>query len=235
MRLCMFHPADQPLERGWVGRVDGEHVTQLAAQTLQSFFTGGGQAREHAVYPLAGVRLLAPVLHPPAIRVFESETAFEFANPAAVLGPNAEVAHRTTDDWLHLDLLPRVAAVVGERGEIAGFTLFADWRAPKLGPPKDRDFAIGLGPVVVTPDDAPEMPTGAVRVFGDVVLSGGFPAFDWDAARAYAAADTALKPGDLLAGPPLGVVEDIEPATAIELEVDGIGVLPQSVHPADEP
>ena len=41
MRLCMFHPAGHPLERGWVGRVDGDRVVQLAAQTLQSFFTGG--------------------------------------------------------------------------------------------------------------------------------------------------------------------------------------------------
>ena len=53
MRLCMFHPAGHPLERGWVGWVDGDRVVQLAAQTLQSFFTGGGTAREHAEYPLA--------------------------------------------------------------------------------------------------------------------------------------------------------------------------------------
>ena len=46
MRLCMFHPLDHALERGWVGRVDGDRVVQLAAQTLQAFFTGGGSARE---------------------------------------------------------------------------------------------------------------------------------------------------------------------------------------------
>ena len=62
MRLCMFHPLDHPLERGWVGRIDGDQVVHLAAQTLQSFLTGGGSAREHAVYPLAEVRLLSPVL-----------------------------------------------------------------------------------------------------------------------------------------------------------------------------
>ena len=47
----MFHPLDHPLERGWVGRIEGERVIHLAAQTLQSFFTGGGTAREHAEYP----------------------------------------------------------------------------------------------------------------------------------------------------------------------------------------
>ena len=42
MRLCMFHPNDNALERGWVGRLDGDRVLHLAAQTLQSFFLGGG-------------------------------------------------------------------------------------------------------------------------------------------------------------------------------------------------
>ena len=60
---------------------------QLAAQTLQSFFTGGGTAREHAEYPLAEVALLAPVLHPPSVRVFDDQTSFAFANPTAIVGP----------------------------------------------------------------------------------------------------------------------------------------------------
>ena len=55
----MFSPRDAELERGWPGRVDGDRVVQLAAQTLQAFFTGGGEAREHAEYLLADVRLLA--------------------------------------------------------------------------------------------------------------------------------------------------------------------------------
>ena len=69
----MFHPVGHPMERGWVGRVEDDRVVQLAAQTLQSFFTGGGAAREHAEYPLADVQLLAPVLHPPSIRVFDEQ------------------------------------------------------------------------------------------------------------------------------------------------------------------
>jgi hypothetical protein len=230
----MFHPVDHPLERGWVGRIDGEHVTQLAAQTLQSYFTGGGAAREHAVYPLAAVRLLAPVLHPPSVRVFASETSFEFANPAAILGPNTEVEHRTIDDWFALDLCPRVAAVIGAKGEIGGFTILADWRAPDVSPPKDRDFALGLGPVVVTPDEAPAAQRGTVRIFGDVVLDAAFGGFDWAAARDFAAADTTLKPGDIIAGPAAGIVRGIEPATVVEVEIDGLGAFNQSVHPAVE-
>ena len=59
------HPRELDLERGWPGRIDGDVVVQLAAQTLQAFFSGGSSAREHAVYPLADVVLRAPVLEPP--------------------------------------------------------------------------------------------------------------------------------------------------------------------------
>ncbi len=227
----MFHPVDHPMERGWLGRIDGEHVVELAAQTLQAYFTGGGAAREHALFPLTSVRLLAPVLHPPAVRVFDDESSFEFANPAAIAGPNTEVEHRIVHDWLPLELWPRVAAVIGARGEIGGFTILADWRAPDLPRPKDRDFALGLGPFVVTPDEAPEAPGGRVSVFDDVVLEGRSESFSWAAARDFAAADTTLKPGDVLAGPALGVVEGIEPGAVARVEIDGLGVLSQSVHP----
>ena len=109
MRLCMFHPVGHPMERGWVGRVDGDRVVQLAAQTLQSFFTGGGAAREHAEYPLAEVQLLAPILHPPSVRVFDEQEGCAFANPAAIVGPGATIP---CDDRLQgLALVPRIAGI----------------------------------------------------------------------------------------------------------------------------
>ena len=66
----MFTPRELALERGWPGRIEGDRVIQLAAQTLQSFFTGGGSAREHAEYALADVDLRPPVLRPPTVRDF---------------------------------------------------------------------------------------------------------------------------------------------------------------------
>ena len=91
MRLCMFHPNDAPMERGWVGRLDGDRVLHLATQTLQSFFLGGGTAREHAEYALADVTLLVPVQYPPTVRVFDSRATFAFANSTAVIGPGSRV------------------------------------------------------------------------------------------------------------------------------------------------
>jgi hypothetical protein len=237
MRLVMFQPAEHPLERGWVGRVDGEHVTQLAAQTLQSFFTGGGQAREHAVYPLAGVRLLAPVLHPPAVRLFDSERSFAFANPAAIHHPGSSVrAGGPRNDQVQggLELYARVAAVVGADGDVAGFTLLAEWRTLDGEPPKDRDFALGLGPFVVTSDEIVDGIELAVRVDDEERLRVRVDGFDWRAARDLAAAGTRLHPGDLLGGPPLATVE-VASGERVELDAPPIGVLAQAVEPAVEP
>jgi hypothetical protein len=226
MRLCMFHPVEHPMERGWVGRIEDEHVVHLAAQTLQSYFTGGG-ARDHAVYPLDGVRLLAPVLHPPSIRAFGDERSFEFRNPAAVIGPWSVVgrpkAHSVN---LTLGLFPRLAAVVGADGEIGGFTLCADWRDPDARPPKDRDFAIGVGPAVVTPDELAALGELVVRIEGDERLRASVASFDWTAARDLALEGTALAPGDLLLGAPAGTLDDVQ--GPVEIELGAIGTLHQA-------
>jgi hypothetical protein len=174
MKLCMFSPRDQDLERGWPGRIDGETVIQLAAQTLQAFFTGGGTAREHAEYPLADVVLRAPVLHPPSVRIFDDRGDFVFANPAAIKAvgeapgvPGAEQVER-------------VAAIVGAGSAIGGFTPLVEWVAPQLEGAKQRDFALTLGPVVTTPDE------------------GAPPGVDWGRLVAHAAENTELYPGDLI-------------------------------------
>jgi len=199
MRLCMFTPADSDLERGWPGRIDGDVVVQLAAQTLQSFFASGSMAREHAAYPLAEVKLRAPVLEPPSIRVFDDVDSFAFANPAAVRSPGSEIPRPGG----RLDAVQRLAAVIGADGAIAGWTGLVEWRAPELGAPKDRDFALLLGPTVET---------------------GHEDGFDWRAARALAAANTRLRPGDLLAGPALELHAQIESGGFV-VAFDGIGEL----------
>ena len=214
------------MERGWVGRLEGDRVVHLAAQTLQSFFTGGGAAREHAEYPLAEVQLLAPVLHPPSIRVFDERDGCAFANPGAIKAPGADVESRGNP----LSLFPRLAAIVGADGVLAAFTAFADWRDPARRSPKDRDFALGLGPFAVTTNAfEPDGRSVAVRVDAVERATDVFTGFDWRAAVALAADGTKLYPGDLIAGPSAGVVEEIGPGSLVEIEVDGIGVLEQRI------
>ena len=182
MKLCMFTPRELALERGWPGVIEGDAVYQLAAQTLQAFFTGGGTARRHAEYALADVDLRAPVLQPPAVRDFYAfeqhvKTAralrnqevprewyeipvFYFSNPAAIYGPDDDIPYPGGSAELDYEL--EVAAVIGADGTIGGFTVMNDWSARDvqrkemrvgLGPAKGKDFATSLGPVVVTPDE----------------------------------------------------------------------------------
>jgi hypothetical protein len=210
----MFHPVGHAMERGWVGRIDGDRVIHLAAQTLQSFFTGGGTAREHAEYPLDEVRLLAPVLHPPSVRILDDRTSFAFANPAAVKSTGATITGPSDTVSQGFLVLPRMAAVIGAHGAIGGYTVLAEWRAIGIAPPKDRDFALGLGPVVVTPDEAG--------------LHDGD--FDWPAAVELAAAGTVLYPGDVLASP---AAEPLvaEAGSNVVVEVGTLAPLEQRVAP----
>jgi 2-keto-4-pentenoate hydratase/2-oxohepta-3-ene-1,7-dioic acid hydratase in catechol pathway len=178
----MFTPRELALERGWPGRIEGDKVIQLAAQTLQSFFTGGGSAREHAEYALADIDLRPPVLHPPTIRdfmAFEQHVAtaraargaevpkewyeipvFYFSNPGAIYGPGDDVPYPGGTNELDYEL--ECAAMIGAQGTIAGFTVLNDWSARDLqraemrvglGPAKGKDFATSLGPVLVTVDE----------------------------------------------------------------------------------
>jgi hypothetical protein len=174
VKLCMFSPAERSLERGWPGRIEGETVIQLAAQTLQAFFSGGGQAREHAEHPLADVVFLAPVLHPPSVRIFDDAGDFVFANPAAIKAVGEDPGVPGAEE------VERVAAIMGADCAIGGFTPLVEWVAPRLHGAKQRDFALTLGPVVTTPDEG--APQGV----------------DWERLVAHAAENTKLYPGDLI-------------------------------------
>ena len=207
MKLCMFSPKELELERGWPGRIEGDRVIQLAAQTLQAFFTGGGTAREHAEYPLEEVALRAPVIHPPSIRIFDGSD-FAFANSASVYGPEDEIPFPEGAESVDSEL--RVAAIVGAHHSIGGFTLMNDWAAAGLEGAKARDFAVSLGPVVVTPDE--------------LTPPGG-----WDALVEHAARNTRLLPGDVIAGEGVRGGRELRPGDSVEVELEGIGVLRNTI------
>ncbi len=214
----MFHPSDNPLDRGWVGRVDGDRVLHLAAQTLQSFFLGGGGAREHAEYPLADVTLLVPVQYPPTVRIFSGHDTFGFANATAVVGTGVPVA------GVGLTARARIAAVIGAGGAIGGYSGLVEWQDPSEQPAvKESDFGIVLGPVVVTPDEVDSTTFTCRLVAGDRREEAPADAFDWDDAIALAGRRTVLRPGDVIAGPPVVALPGV--GAGATLEIDGIGRL----------
>jgi fumarylacetoacetate (FAA) hydrolase len=244
----MFRPKELELERGWPGRIEGDRVIQLAAQTLQAFFTGGGSARDHAEYALEDVVLLAPVPQPPSVRDFMAfeehiRTArghvgrdvpkdwyeipvFYFSNPTAIYGPDERIPY--PEGTAELDYELEVAAIVGAGGAIGGFTVMNDWSARDLqraemrvglGPAKGKDFATSLGPVVVTPDEL----DGNLR---DLY-------HPWPRLVAQASRNTTLRPGDVIGSGTVGsgcILEHadgrwLQPGDVVELEVEGIGIL----------
>jgi fumarylacetoacetate (FAA) hydrolase len=264
----MFTPGDRKLERGWPGLIEGDTVIQLAAQTLQAFFTGGGNARHHAEYPLADVRLVSPVAHPPAVRDFYAfeqhvktaralrgqevppewyeQPVFYFSNPAAIFGPDDAIPHPEGSEELDYEL--EVAAMIGGGGRIGGFTIMNDWSARDLqrremkvglGPAKGKDFATSLGPVLVTADELGD--TMVARVNGEERSRGRLSDmhFSWDEIVAQAARNTILRPGDVLGSGTVGtgcILEHgdgrwLQPGDVVELEVEGIGVLRNTVGP----
>ena len=201
----MFSPKDDNLERGWPGRIEGDRVIQLAAQTLQAFFTGGGNAREHAEFALEDVVLRAPVLRPPSVRIYDGDD-FRFANPASIVGPDAVV---------HLpgghEIVPvfRLAVVIGDGGAIGGCTLMNDWHAPGLAGAKAHDFAISLGPVVITADELDTL--------------------ELEEHVAHAASNTRLLPGDVIGGE--GSQREAAGAgDVVEFELEPFGVLRNTVE-----
>jgi fumarylacetoacetate (FAA) hydrolase len=265
MKLCMFTPKELALVRGWPGRIEGDRVIQLAAQTLQSYFTGGGNAREHAEYALSEVDLRPPVLHPPAVRdfmAFEEHVAnarrrrgetvppewyelpvFYFSNPAAIFGPDEDVPYPDGTEQLDYEL--ECAAVIGAEGQIGGFTVLNDWSARDLqrkemrvglGPAKGKDFATSLGPILVTADEFDGSEGEMVaRVNGEERSRGNLRTMHhkWPSLVAAAAANTVLRPGDVIGSGTVGtgsLLENgdglwLEPGDVVELEIEGIGTL----------
>ena len=239
VKLCMFTPRELTLERGWPGRVDGDRVVQLAAQTLQAFFTGGGRAREHAEYPLADCDLLAPVLYPPAVRVFApfergAVPYFSFPSPFPVVGPEQELAYPDGTRRARLRARPRCGDRRGGRDRRVHVA--NDWTARDLaraereagaGPSKSTDFGALAGPAPRHPRrarrDAARRPRERRRALRRRHPRARPPWSDSSPpprATPRSGPATSCSPESRGgAGPPL------QPGDVVELEAEGIGCL----------
>ncbi|MCU1452885.1 MAG: fumarylacetoacetase [Acidimicrobiales bacterium] len=189
---------------------------------------------------------------------------FYFSNPAAVLGPDDPV--HAPRDCAELDYELEVAAVVGVRCSdvpaeqwldvVAGFTVMNDWSARDLqrremrhglGPAKGKDFATSLGPVLVTPDELPDVRSGRPRARMTAAVDGvewsrgdlGDLQFTWGELIAHASRDAELRPGDVIGSGTVGTGCILElsathggerypwlaPGATVSCEVAGLGVL----------
>jgi fumarylacetoacetate (FAA) hydrolase len=260
-----------------VGRLEGEQVFVLEAGSMLAWLDGEGHGDTSRELGLDEVELLAPVPEPPSVRDFfayEDHVAtgwrrrggeippawfevpvFYFSNPASIHGPGEPVRKPEATQMLDFEL--EIAAVIGAGGEIAGFTLFNDWSARDvqahemtvgLGPAKGKDFAISLGPWLVTPDELPyrdgrlELEVSASINGAELTRSNAAEKhWSWPELVAHAARDTRLRPGDVIGSGTLnrgcllelGPLEGdrwLEPGDTVALEAEGLGKLSTTIR-----
>jgi fumarylacetoacetate (FAA) hydrolase len=144
---------------------------------------------------------------------------------------------------------------------IAGFTIFNDWSCrdlqrdemeARLGPAKGKDAASSLGPWLVTTDElAPFIRDGRLHVRCALKVNGvqwmennaGIMHHSWGAMIERASRDSRIVPGDVLCGGTVtgGTVGEairigfparyLEPGDMVEIEVEGIGILRNTIAP----
>jgi len=177
--------------------------------------------------------------------------AYYKGNPDSVVAPDTTVEWPDYTDMLDYEL--ELAAVVGRECRdvaadeaetyLAGYTVFDDFSARDiqrrememgLGPGKGKDFANGLGPYLVTPDEFdPADARMVARVNGEVWSEGNAGEMHHSIGDmlAHASMGETVHPGDVLGtgtvGGGCGADLDrwVDPGDTVELEIEGIGTL----------
>jgi 2-keto-4-pentenoate hydratase/2-oxohepta-3-ene-1,7-dioic acid hydratase in catechol pathway len=181
--------------------------------------------------------------------------AYWKGNPDTVFGPGDEIRWPEYTEKLDYEL--EMALVIGRRAHrvsaedapahVAGYTIFNDWSARDIqfremavgiGPAFGKDFATSLGPCLTTAD-ALDVGTVrlAARINGETWSEGDLGAmnFSFPEVISLLSQDQPLQPGDVLGGGTVGrgcgleLDRWIAPGDVVELEVEGIGILRNTV------
>lgn len=177
-------------------------------------------------------------------------------NPRAVIGDGDAVPFPKGESKRDYEL--ELAVVIGKKGRdiseaeadsyIAGYTVMNDWSARSLqaeimavglGPAKAKDFATSLGPCLVTADSIgdPRNLTMLARVNGEEWSRGNSGSSHYTFAQmiAFASEGVTLYPGDVIGSGTVGTGCGLEldrflqPGDEVELEIENIGVLRNTV------
>jgi 2-keto-4-pentenoate hydratase/2-oxohepta-3-ene-1,7-dioic acid hydratase in catechol pathway len=199
----------------------------------------------------------------PNQRFYDAPT-FYVANHGAVLGDGDAMWWPKHTKWLDFELelafvlaQPLADAAPEEAAKaIGGWFVLNDWSARDVqaddarhnifGPVvKSKTFANSLGADVLTADQVPDWTrmTGRVRVDGELWCEGSTagPQHDVGEMLAYASAGERLEPGDVISTGTMpgccGLEIDrwVQPGQTVELEIDGIGTLANTIDPNASP
>lgn len=177
-------------------------------------------------------------------------------NHRQIMGPDDEVRWPQYTERIDFEL--ELAMIVGKRGRdvshdaagdyIFGFTVFNDWSARDiqskemsawLGPAKGKDFANALGPCIITTDEVGTEPDLEMicRVNGEEWgrARSSQAKWSWADMLAHVSAAEDIFPVDVYgSGTPggccgLDLGRTLEPGDVVELEIEKIGVLRNTV------
>ena len=180
-------------------------------------------------------------------------------NPDAVIGPDTTVRWPRYTQKLDYEL--EMCAIIGRKGKdipaaeagayIYGYSIFNDFSARDiqmremsvgLGPFKGKDFATGIGPCIATADefDALHAPM-RFRVNGEEWSAGslGQMRFSFEQIIEHLSNEEEIFPGDVIGsgtvGRGCGLELDrwIAPGDLLEAEVEGIGILANTIGNRD--
>ncbi|MGI8924100.1 MAG: fumarylacetoacetate hydrolase family protein [Fimbriimonadales bacterium] len=241
MKLCRFLLADDERPRTGIFHDD------------QIYETDGERAL--GVHKPNDIRLLAPVAQS-TLRMFDAfapgPPLFAFGNSSAIVGPEVDIAF--PEDCEKPDFQMQIAAVVGKTESdldakeaedyILGFTILNCWTARDAGrheSAKATDFAISVGPFLVTPEELEDKLSAGrynlnmkALVNGEVVSSANLSSMTLSFAELIAEASrgAAVREGDIIAsgsaagGSLMQLERDyLQPGDEVTLVVERLGTL----------
>jgi 2-keto-4-pentenoate hydratase/2-oxohepta-3-ene-1,7-dioic acid hydratase in catechol pathway len=176
--------------------------------------------------------------------------------PSCIIGPGDAIVRPPTTEQLDYEV--ELAVVIGKQTKsvsregamayVAGYTIMNDVSARDLQLGKDGGIILGknfdtsapLGPAITLVDELPDPTNLGIRTWvnGELRQDGNTHnlIFDVPAIIAFLTQQLTLEPGDLIAtGTPAGVGLGmhpqvwLQPGDTVRMEVDGIGVLENSV------
>lgn len=182
-------------------------------------------------------------------------------NPRTLIGPDEPVVWPRYTQKLDYEL--EIACIIGKKGRdipesqandyIFGYAVLNDFSARdiqmeemvcRLGPAKGKDFATAVGPCIVTADEIsdPRNLRMIARINGEVWSEGnsGTSHWTWSQMIAHVSNEEHLYPSDILGSGTVGggcgyeLDRWIQPGDVVELEIEGLGKLRNTVITHDQ-
>jgi fumarylacetoacetate (FAA) hydrolase len=231
----------------------------LQPPTVRDFMVYEGHANGGGTRPLSDAWYRLPIFYfSNPLRIFGPEDRIPYPSASALLDYELELGAVIAREGSNV-------AAADALSYVAGFTIFNDWSCrdlqrdemeARLGPAKGKDSATSLGPWLVTTDElAPHLRDGRLHVRCALRVNGvtwaendaGIMYHGWDDMIERASRDSRIVPGDVLGsgtvtGGSIGEAirngfpaHYLEVGDVVEIEVEGIGVLRNTIAPKVDP